>query len=447
MSDLAIVLFAILISYLFRVTIYEGASLSEFWRRLNWLIPAGVLVHLVSFYIFELYSIKSQSHNVHLLLRILLSVAFATGCIALLSYVFPTHKIGRVIIMTHVIVLVNMIYLWRKIFIRLTKSKYYDNNLMFIDIKPNSSKVVDEFQKFSVTGYNLIGMVSYAGENPGHFVLNGDRYPNLYTIIKEKLIDTVVFSENPKLYPMLNNQLIDLKFNGVEIFDFPTFYQIIYQKLPVMNIKGSYFLFSNQDKTFQPYVYLEIKRVFDFILALLGLVLSFPLLVFAAFAIKSTSKGSIFFKQERLGQNEQPFRLIKLRTMIDDAEKDCGPKWSYRDDPRITKVGKFLRKTHIDEIPQLINIIRGEMSFVGPRPIRKHFAGMLAKDFPYYRLRFSVKPGLTGWAQVKGNYAGSIDGQLEKFEYELFYIQNRSIFFDLFVILKTIQTVIFRSGV
>jgi lipopolysaccharide/colanic/teichoic acid biosynthesis glycosyltransferase len=132
--------------------------------------------------------------------------------------------------------------------------------------------------------------------------------------------------------------------------------------------------------------------------------------------------------------------------MIQDAEKDCGPRWSQEDDPRITKVGKFLRKTRIDEIPQLINILKGEMSFVGPRPIRKHFSELLSKEFPFYRLRFTVTPGITGWAQVKGDYAGSMEGQLRKLEYELFYIQNRSLFFDLFILLKTVQTVLFRPG-
>ncbi|NCO67356.1 MAG: hypothetical protein COY75_10055 [Nitrospirae bacterium CG_4_10_14_0_8_um_filter_41_23] len=152
------------------------------------------------------------------------------------------------------------------------------------------------------------------------------------------------------------------------------------------------------------------------------------------------------FKQERLGQNEQPFTLMKFRTMIDNAEKTTGPKWASEDDSRITKVGKILRKARLDELPQFFNVLKGEMSFVGPRPIRKHFADMLAKEIPYYRLRFTVKPGLTGWAQVKGDYAGSKEGQKEKLEYDLYYIQNQSILFDLFIILKTVQTVLFRRG-
>jgi lipopolysaccharide/colanic/teichoic acid biosynthesis glycosyltransferase len=154
----------------------------------------------------------------------------------------------------------------------------------------------------------------------------------------------------------------------------------------------------------------------------------------------------VLFKQERLGENLKPFTLMKFRTMVVDAEKECGPVWSSECDPRVTKVGKVLRKTRLDEIPQLINVLKGDMSFVGPRPIRKHFADMLAEKIPYYRMRFLVKPGVTGWAQVKHDYAGSEEGQAEKLEYDLFYIQNQSLLFDLYIFLKTIQTIIFRPG-
>jgi lipopolysaccharide/colanic/teichoic acid biosynthesis glycosyltransferase len=144
--------------------------------------------------------------------------------------------------------------------------------------------------------------------------------------------------------------------------------------------------------------------------------------------------------------NEIPFTLVKFRTMVEDAEAASGPRWASREDPRITRIGRILRKTRLDEIPQLFNVLKGEMSFVGPRPIRKYFADLLAEKSPYYRLRFTAKPGLTGWAQSTGDYAGSMEGQLIKLEYDLFYILNRSMFMDLFIILKTFQTVLFRRG-
>ncbi|MEM4260738.1 MAG: exopolysaccharide biosynthesis polyprenyl glycosylphosphotransferase [Candidatus Woesearchaeota archaeon] len=206
------------------------------------------------------------------------------------------------------------------------------------------------------------------------------------------------------------------------------------------------FIYYNKLILLSPSIYSKLKFVLDIFIALLGLILSLPLMLFSAFAIKISSKGPVFFKQERLGLNKVPFTLIKFRTMIDNAEKDTGPKWASKNDPRITKVGKFLRKTRLDELPQLFNVLKGDMSFVGPRPIRQHFADLLSKEIPNYNLRFSVKPGITGWAQVMGDYAGSVEKQKDKFEYDLYYILNKSIWLDLFIIFKTIRTVLLFKG-
>jgi exopolysaccharide biosynthesis polyprenyl glycosylphosphotransferase len=195
-----------------------------------------------------------------------------------------------------------------------------------------------------------------------------------------------------------------------------------------------------------PLAYLKKKILIDKLLAFSGLFLSAPIMLLCGLAIRISSRGPVFFKQERLGMNEKPFVLIKFRSMIDNAEKETGPKWAGEDDPRITPVGKFLRKTRLDELPQLFNVLRGEMSVVGPRPIRKHFADILAQEIPNYRLRFAVKPGITGWAQVCGDYAGSHEGQRDKFQYDLYYIQNQSVLFDCLILLKTVKTVILQKG-
>jgi exopolysaccharide biosynthesis polyprenyl glycosylphosphotransferase len=186
--------------------------------------------------------------------------------------------------------------------------------------------------------------------------------------------------------------------------------------------------------------------ILDKCLAMCGILLSWPLMILSALAVRISSKGPVLFKQERLGLNEIPFVLLKFRTMIEDAEKSTGPKWASENDPRITKVGRILRKTRLDELPQLFNVLKGEMSFVGPRPIRRHFADMLSQEISNYGIRFKVKPGITGWAQVKGGYAGTKKGQKEKFEYDLYYILNKSIWLDLLIILKTFKTVLLRKG-
>jgi exopolysaccharide biosynthesis polyprenyl glycosylphosphotransferase len=356
---------------------------------------------------------------------------------------------GRVLVSVHVLLVIAAVYSWRKLFFSFIQLGHFKKNLIMIDSDALNlnTKTMDELREGLGLDYNWVGVASGYKANPGTITLNGGvHYPSLEALVKERDIKAIVLSENPKKDGALKNLLIDFKFQGIDIFDFPTFNQRVLSKVPVLNIKGSYFLFSHQNRSFQPLVYLRIKRVMDAALALVGLLLSSPLFLLAAAAIKCTSKGPVFFRQERLGLNEKTFMLTKFRTMVEDAEKESGPTWSSEDDPRITKVGKLLRKTRVDEIPQLYNILKGEMSFIGPRPIRKYFGDLFTQYIPLYRLRFTVKPGLTGWAQVKGDYGRDVEGQLKKLEYELFYIQNRSIFLDLFILLKTVRTVLFGRG-
>jgi exopolysaccharide biosynthesis polyprenyl glycosylphosphotransferase len=241
-------------------------------------------------------------------------------------------------------------------------------------------------------------------------------------------------------------RILQVKYRGKAVYDLSTLYKNITGKVPLTYIDGRWLLNSNglQGEANLPYV--RAKRVFDVLLSSLLLLLSVPIFVIIAVAIRLDSKGRTFFVQERLGLQRRPFNCVKFRTMIEDAESESGPIWSGDNDPRITPVGRLLRKIRLDELPQLWNILKGDMSFVGPRPIREHFARKLAETIPFYGLRFAVKPGLSGWAQVNHGYAGSEEGQLEKFQYELFYIQNMSLFLDLLTVFKTVQKVFLGEG-
>ena len=188
------------------------------------------------------------------------------------------------------------------------------------------------------------------------------------------------------------------------------------------------------------------KRLLDVMLASAGLVLLAPLFCLIALAIKVDSPGRVFFVQDRLGQWRVPFRCLKFRTMCEDAERHTGPVWASADDPRITRVGRFLRKSRMDELPQLINVLRGEMSIVGTRPIRHYFAEQLAGLIPFYDVRFLEKPGLTGWAQVKYQYSSSFTEQIEKFYYDYYYIRNRSVSLDLYIMLLTVAVIVRMKG-
>jgi exopolysaccharide biosynthesis polyprenyl glycosylphosphotransferase len=190
----------------------------------------------------------------------------------------------------------------------------------------------------------------------------------------------------------------------------------------------------------------KLKRIFDIIISLLILIVTSPILVITAIAIKLDSEGEIFFKQERCGLNGQPFNIIKFRSMKKDAEKNTGPVWSQKDDPRITRVGKFIRRVRIDEIPQIINVLLGEMSLVGPRPERPFFVEKLSEQIPYYKRRLKVRPGITGWAQVKHKYDESLEDVKVKLQYDLFYIENMSLRMDFKILFRTVFVVLFGKG-
>lgn len=445
--DGIIVLSAFMFSYSFRVVVYEGAHISLLGERLTWLVGAAVLLHIMSFYVFELYDLEVRKSAAKMLLLIVFSVVVATGMLAILSYLTPQNKLGRIILVTHVPLTIVLILVWRKLFFAFFQEGKAINNLLVIGNSPLNKEILAVIEKSPIKHYKLADTIYDYKENPGAIYVNGSvGNKTICDMVREQDIGTIVVSQKLKGSPALRSELLNMKFAGVSIYDAPVFYRKLTGKIPVFYVKDASFLFHNQDEVFHPSYWRNMKRIMDILFATIGLILSAPLLLLTALAIKLTSSGPVFFKQDRLGANERPFSLIKFRTMVDDAEKETGPKWSSHKDPRITKVGKILRKTRIDEVPQLINVLNGDMSFVGPRPIRKYFADLLSRDIPFYRLRFSVKPGITGWAQVKHDYAGSEEGQMEKLQYELFYIQNQSLFFDMFIILKTVQTVLFRPG-
>lgn len=236
------------------------------------------------------------------------------------------------------------------------------------------------------------------------------------------------------------------KSQGIEVYESSYFYEVLTRKVPIKHYlaKDSIPYFTLD--VFNDVVFKNIKRIIDFLGGLFLFILTLPLFMLLFVLVLFISGSPVFYSQERVGFQEAPFKLIKFRTMVKGAEDKQGPQWAQKDDARVTSIGRFLRKLRLDELPQLINIIRGDISFVGPRPIRRHFANIIEEQVPFYSLRFTVKPGLTGWAQVHYDYGGSVEGHIEKFQYDLYYIKHTSLFLDLFILIKTLQTVLRRPA-
>ena len=244
----------------------------------------------------------------------------------------------------------------------------------------------------------------------------------------------------------LIRNLLQLKMQGVEVVDMPRFCEQATGQVPIRHVEDSWFLYSGGFDLLHRPVLQRLKRLFDIAAALFGLALSLPVMGLVALLVKLDSRGPVFYRQERAGQNEKPFRLIKFRTMRADAESGTGPVWASVRDYRVTRIGRWLRLTRLDELPQFMNVLRGDMSFIGPRPERPYFVEQLKRQIPYYALRFSVKPGLTGWAQVQYRYGSSVEDAVEKLMFDLYYIKNMSARLDVWIAFKTLKVVLFAQG-
>jgi sugar transferase (PEP-CTERM system associated) len=240
------------------------------------------------------------------------------------------------------------------------------------------------------------------------------------------------------------DELLECRLAGIGVREQEALYEQITGKIAIEALRPSYLIF-NEGFTRHPWAELS-KRTVDLTLAMAMLVLTWPLMIVTALLVRFDSHGPILFTQERVGRDGKPFTLLKFRSMRADAEKLSGPVWATQDDPRITRSGRFIRKTRLDELPQLFNILAGHMSLVGPRPERQHFVDDLQAKIPYFKQRHIVKPGLTGWAQINYRYGASFEDAVQKLQYDLFYIKNQSLLFDLSILFNTVKIVILRKG-
>ena len=237
---------------------------------------------------------------------------------------------------------------------------------------------------------------------------------------------------------------MQLRLSGLEIEESTSFFEHASGRIAVESMLPSWLIFSEGFKS-SP-LRAVAKRTTDILASLVLLAVASPVMLLVALAVKLTSRGPVLYRQERLGRNGRPFELLKFRSMVEDAAKKTGPMWAAARDPRVTPVGRAIRTLRLDELPQLFNVLKGEMSFVGPRPERAHFVSQLEDVLPYYTLRLTVRPGITGWAQVCYRYGATVEDALEKLKYDLYYIKNNNLFLDLWIVLKTVRVVLVGSG-
>ncbi len=326
----------------------------------------------------------------------------------------------------------------------------FNERIILIGSSKLAQDIIKEINENIDCGYTIAMIVtesevkdSFFEKYSGTIVCRKD-YSNLCDMANELKINKIVVALKQRRGAFPSKELLKCRVDGTDIIRGNTFYEMLTGKLIVEEINPAWLIFS---KGFKKSARTQFfKRTVDLIFSVLLLILFLPFIIITAILIKLDSKGPVIFSQERVGENRKKYMVHKFRSMIEDAEKHSGPVWASDNDDRITRVGRVIRKLRIDEIPQLWNVFKGEMSFVGPRPEREFFVKQLEERIPYYAERLTVKPGITGWAQVSYGYGASVDDAIEKLNYELFYTKNFSIFMDLMIVMRTIKTVIFGKG-
>jgi sugar transferase (PEP-CTERM system associated) len=407
-------------------------------------------VSQICLYYADLYDLKAVSDRRELFTRIVQALASASFILAVVYFWFPSLVIGRGVFFITVTLVIVMVIAWRMLFDWLSRRIGPRERLLLVGTSPAAVMLARElYDRRRDLGVEIVGFVDPDPARIGQAVLNPGiigAIEDIPAIVEARGVDRVVVSLADARGKLPMERLLDMRLGGVAFDHLASVYEEYTGKIALENLRPSWLIFSDGFKKSR--VLSAMKRLIDLLVAGLGLVIALPILLLTALAVRVTSRGPVLYHQRRVGRAGKVFTLHKFRTMRVDAEAQTGPVWASKaGDPRVTLVGGFLRQSRLDELPQLWNVLVGEMSFVGPRPERPVFVESLTEQIPYYGQRHVVRPGLTGWAQVRYSYGASKEDAMEKLQYELYYIKNLSIALDLFIILKTIKTVVLRKGV
>ncbi|HTM02132.1 MAG TPA: TIGR03013 family XrtA/PEP-CTERM system glycosyltransferase [Vicinamibacterales bacterium] len=418
----------------------EGANVTDDL----WKIALVTGLCQICFYYNDLYDLTVVHSSRELLIRLLQAAGAASILIALLYLAFPPLVIGNGIFVSSLVIFLIAIIAWRLLFNRLAYASQLEERVLIVGAGTIARMVARQIQQQHDFGYRVVGFINdqFGGQgvlNPGMLGSPED----IPRIVNEYDIDRIVVGLSDRRGRLPISELLHAKLSGVYVEDATTTYERLTGKILIDDLKPSWLIFSDGFVISRWTRFL--KRAIDLTLASAGFVLSAPLTLLTALAVYLSSDGPILYCQERVGQHGRPFTLYKFRSMCVDAENGT-PVWAKDQDERVTLVGRVIRKARLDELPQFWNVIRGDMSFVGPRPERPYFVEQLAGEIPYYQQRHAVKPGLTGWAQVKYQYGSSVEDAIEKLRYDLYYVKHLSIALDLSIVFDTVKVILFGKG-
>ena len=416
-------------SYL--VLVYERGYLK--------IIVATLLVLLGSYW-FDLYDTSRIISKGELYFRLLMVPGVLAFVLAVVSYFRPDYVLGNGSTEIGLVILTVALFGWRIGFSWLIRLPILIERVYVLGTGERAQRLVQGLRQNPEIG---VEVASWTGKMEGA-VTRESVAEHLLEVARTQKVHRVIVAMPDRRGTIPMQELLDLRMQGVKVEEATSWLEKISGKIEVENLNPSWMVFGEGFRRSSAFRF--ARRWLSVVISLTGLVLSLPLIPFVILAIKLDSAGPVFYSQARVGKGGRVFNVVKFRTMRQDAEAGSGPQWAGDNDPRVTRVGRFLRSSRLDEIPQLWCVLKGDMAFVGPRPERPEFVEWLSKEIPYYGVRHMVRPGLTGWAQVKYKYGSTVADAREKLQYDLFYMKNASIGLDLMIMFLTIKTVILRRG-
>ena len=410
---------------------YEGGYIKLF-------VVTGVV--LLCSHWFDLYDTARLNTRGELYFRLLMVPGLLAFVMAGISYVRPDYLLGGGSSALGLVILTFALFGWRLGYGWLVQLPILVERVYVLGTGERAQRVVQGLRKDPAIG---VEVASWTGKLEGA-VTRESVAAHLMEVAKKQRVHRVIVAMPDRRGTIPMQELLELRMQGVKIEEATSWLEKISGKIEVDNLYPSWLVFSEGFRRSVPFI--VIRRVISITVSLIGLILAAPLVPLIILAIVVDSRGPVFYTQSRVGKGGRVFKVVKFRTMRQDAEAASGPTWAGDNDPRVTRVGKFLRSSRLDEIPQLWCVLKGDMAFVGPRPERPEFIEQLSKEIPYYGVRHMVRPGLTGWAQVKYKYGSTMEDSLEKLQYDLYYIKNASIGLDLLIMFLTVKTVLLRRG-
>jgi sugar transferase (PEP-CTERM system associated) len=401
-----------------------------------------------SMYMNELYDYKVAQSRREFSIRLL--TALGTACIVLsvIYLLFQGLSIGQTTFIVSLPTLILTIFAWRQLYPRLLRLEPLSERVVILGSTRNAKAIMEEIAEVKDSGLDVLALVTEDDDEevnvhnplPVKEVISLQAFP---LRVPSMAVDRIVVALGDRRGKLPYQSLLNCRFHGVRVDEAATLYEVLTGKILLDGLRPSWFIFSEGFR--QNRLTLRLKRASDLLMATVLLAITAPLMLLSAICIRLDTRGPAIYRQRRVGEGWKEYTLYKFRSMVENAEA-CGAKWAEEDDPRVTRVGKIIRKYRIDELPQLFNVLKGDMSFVGPRPERRCFVDELSGEIPYYPLRLFVKPGITGWAQIKYKYGASNDDTRKKLQYDLYYIKYMSLLFDLSIMFDTVRVVLTGKG-